>query len=289
MQKRKEHVIHKAHELFTQKGFQATSIQDILDYSGISKGTFYKYFSSKNELLIALLKTLFEKIEKERNELLIGQDPSDINIFIQQIEQQLITNKNSKLFQLFGEILVSNDDDLKQFMEKSYLKTLDWFYHRFIDLFGEEKKPYLFDCAIMFYGILQQNIRFFSKAHKEEANIHEVVRFSVARLSTLIEDVSSNEEQLMDPKYLTIWLQKSETIDKEEKLIQIIADIKNTIRKNKEKEKYLELLLFIQEELIETKKPRMFLIESALKPLREAFPNLEQLHLLEQFIDEIGS
>ena len=57
MNDRKQHVIKMAHQLFIEKGFQATSIQDILDYSGISKGTFYNYFSSKSELLIAIFKT----------------------------------------------------------------------------------------------------------------------------------------------------------------------------------------------------------------------------------------
>ena len=41
MNDRKLHVVNMAHQLFIEKGFQATSIQDILDYSGISKGTFY--------------------------------------------------------------------------------------------------------------------------------------------------------------------------------------------------------------------------------------------------------
>lgn len=86
MKDRKQHVIKMAHQLFIDKGFQATSIQDILDYSGIAKGTFYNYFSSKNELLIALFTTLYKQMEKERNDLLIGQDPSDIEIFIKQME-----------------------------------------------------------------------------------------------------------------------------------------------------------------------------------------------------------
>ena len=64
MNDRKQHVVNKAHQLFIDKGFQATSIQDILDYSGISKGTFYNYFSSKNELLIAIFKTIFKKLEQ---------------------------------------------------------------------------------------------------------------------------------------------------------------------------------------------------------------------------------
>ncbi|MGA9227687.1 MAG: helix-turn-helix domain-containing protein, partial [Mesobacillus sp.] len=70
MNDRKQLVIDKAHDLFIEKGYQATSLQEILEYSGISKGTFYNYFSSKNELLIAIFKNTYQKIEKERQELI---------------------------------------------------------------------------------------------------------------------------------------------------------------------------------------------------------------------------
>ncbi|MEH7125423.1 MULTISPECIES: TetR/AcrR family transcriptional regulator [unclassified Bacillus (in: firmicutes)] len=40
MNKQKQHVIDTAHYLFIEKGFQATSIQDILGCRGISRGTF---------------------------------------------------------------------------------------------------------------------------------------------------------------------------------------------------------------------------------------------------------
>lgn len=38
--------------LFEKKGFSETSIQDIVDSLGVTKGTFYYYFSSKEELLM---------------------------------------------------------------------------------------------------------------------------------------------------------------------------------------------------------------------------------------------
>lgn len=44
MNKRKMHVIDTARELFIKHGYHATSIQDILEASGISKGSFYNYF-----------------------------------------------------------------------------------------------------------------------------------------------------------------------------------------------------------------------------------------------------
>ena len=72
MKDRKQHVIKTAHQLFIDKGYQSTSVQDILDSSGISKGTFYNYFTSKGELLIAIFKNLQLEIEKEKNEILIA-------------------------------------------------------------------------------------------------------------------------------------------------------------------------------------------------------------------------
>ena len=48
----KEKIINQSMFLFEQKGFAETSIQDIVDSLGVTKGTFYYYFSSKEELLM---------------------------------------------------------------------------------------------------------------------------------------------------------------------------------------------------------------------------------------------
>ncbi len=66
----------------------------------------------------------------------------------------MITNRRNKLIALYEEVMASNDVDLKQYINQSRLKSLNWTYSRFIDIFGEEKKPYLLDCAIMFTGNL---------------------------------------------------------------------------------------------------------------------------------------
>ncbi|RHW42611.1 TetR/AcrR family transcriptional regulator [Neobacillus notoginsengisoli] len=48
-------IMEKASELFAEKGFEATSIQQITDHCGISKGAFYLSFKSKDELVVALI------------------------------------------------------------------------------------------------------------------------------------------------------------------------------------------------------------------------------------------
>ncbi|WP_308027098.1 TetR/AcrR family transcriptional regulator [Bacillus sp. TH12] len=85
----------KAHELFIEKGYHATSIQDILNHSGISKGSFYNYFSSKGELFKTVFSSILEEIEIERDKLLIGEDYTDITVYIEQVI--LIMELNKKI------------------------------------------------------------------------------------------------------------------------------------------------------------------------------------------------
>ena len=50
---------------FKNCGFSETSIADIMKEAGLGVGTFYNYFNSKEDLLLALLKTLADKVEAE--------------------------------------------------------------------------------------------------------------------------------------------------------------------------------------------------------------------------------
>lgn len=52
---KKQLIMDKAVELFAQQGFEATSIQQITDHCGISKGAFYLSFKSKDALITALI------------------------------------------------------------------------------------------------------------------------------------------------------------------------------------------------------------------------------------------
>ncbi|AOV07336.1 TetR/AcrR family transcriptional regulator [Sporosarcina ureilytica] len=71
----KQEITKHSVKLFQEKGFSETSIQDIVDSLGVTKGTFYYYFKSKEQLLMDihlryiedLLNRQKEIIEKEQN------------------------------------------------------------------------------------------------------------------------------------------------------------------------------------------------------------------------------
>ncbi|HYK72040.1 MAG TPA: TetR/AcrR family transcriptional regulator [Pseudoneobacillus sp.] len=271
MNDRKQRVLKIAHQLFIEKGFQATSIQDILDESGISKGTFYNYFSSKNELLVAIFKSNYEKVQKERDELLIGRDRSEIEIFIKQVELQMISNRENRFISLFEEVMASNDTDLKRLIELARLRNIRWIYERFIDIFGENKKPYLLDSANMFLGILRENIKFYQLANGlHSLNISKVVHYSVNRLIKMVDGLAESGEQLIPPERLDTWFPAKKKCSQaySKQFHQTITKLKKAIQEHSEHSKYDELLDFVLEELLDSKQPRKFLIESTLASLK---------------------
>lgn len=64
----KEKITEVSVQLFEKKGFSDTSVQDICDALGVTKGTFYYYFSSKEELLqdihLGYIDDILERQEK---------------------------------------------------------------------------------------------------------------------------------------------------------------------------------------------------------------------------------
>jgi TetR/AcrR family transcriptional regulator, transcriptional repressor for nem operon len=62
----KERIIEESLKLFSLKGYMSTSITDIMEAAGTSKGGFYNHFKSKEDLFYEILSSA-RKIWRERN------------------------------------------------------------------------------------------------------------------------------------------------------------------------------------------------------------------------------
>lgn len=70
-------LMSSAEQLFLDKGVEATTVDEIVELAQVAKGTFYYYFSSKNELLKAMGERYTEQFLK-RIELAINKcDPDN--------------------------------------------------------------------------------------------------------------------------------------------------------------------------------------------------------------------
>ena len=108
----KSKIVSAAWQLFYQQGYDDTTIDEIVEASGTSKGSFYHYFDSKDSLLTSLSYLFDEKYE----ELIETMDPSlsPIDKLIHMNHELFMMIENtvsvSLLSQLFSSQLVTKGE-----------------------------------------------------------------------------------------------------------------------------------------------------------------------------------
>jgi AcrR family transcriptional regulator len=63
----RERLFRAALDLFAQKGFTETTVEDITEAADVGKGTFFNYFPSKDHILLAFGEMQFSKLEAAIN------------------------------------------------------------------------------------------------------------------------------------------------------------------------------------------------------------------------------
>ncbi len=62
MKNTKEHILDVTFKLFLQKSFKEVTLKEIVDATGLSKGAFYHYFASKEQLFLELVNNVLSPV-----------------------------------------------------------------------------------------------------------------------------------------------------------------------------------------------------------------------------------
>jgi AcrR family transcriptional regulator len=87
---RREEIILAARELFQTKTYEEVTMQELMEKLNIAKGTIYHYFSSKEELLEAVVENIIDEELRKKEEFMTGQKGRNLNAMHKL--QQLITS-----------------------------------------------------------------------------------------------------------------------------------------------------------------------------------------------------
>jgi AcrR family transcriptional regulator len=268
MNDRKRQVLLTAQQLFLDKGFAATSIQDILDESCISKGTFYNYFSSKNECLMAMLEHARDESTVRRQELLIGRDISDKDVLAEQIWVRMLVNHEQNLIPIFEAVFHSSDEDLRAFVKKMHLAELTWLAGRFVDAYGKKVEPYASDCAVLFIGAMQHMMHVWSVISKEELNRLELVKFTMRRIDSIVSDMMASNDTFL-PAGAFFTSAEKEVSQTKEQLLEQLRSFHQALKDDMQPRRN-QYVQFLSDE-IHSEHPRVFLLEPVVRSFREAF------------------
>jgi AcrR family transcriptional regulator len=98
-----------AQQLFMTKGYEQTSINDIIDQMGVAKGTFYHYFKSKEDLLEKLAEQFAtQTLEKIRKVIQMDElnAVEKLNMYFSEIWNLKVENRD--LMILFMKVMYSD-------------------------------------------------------------------------------------------------------------------------------------------------------------------------------------
>src|SRR4051794_35492406 len=79
-ERRRQEVVAVAARTFAEQGFHATSMQDLVEATGLTAGGLYHYIGSKDQLLVSICHQLMEPLLERVREIVAGHDPADVQL-----------------------------------------------------------------------------------------------------------------------------------------------------------------------------------------------------------------
>ena len=89
----KGRIINAAWDLFYEQGYDDTTVEEIIERSGTSKGSFYHYFEGKDALLGSLSYIFDEEYENLRDNMPDGMDSFDKLLYLNEKLFAMIENR----------------------------------------------------------------------------------------------------------------------------------------------------------------------------------------------------
>lgn len=281
MNDRKRKVADIALNLFIEKGFQQTSIQEIIEKSNISKGTFYNYFTSKHDCIAEILENIRYDANQQRVAMQIGKDPKDRSILIDQITILMQLNDEKNVRPLFENILYSKQSDLKKLVLQHRVIEMEWLSNRLVDIFGEEIKAYAQEATVLFYGMLQYML-FTLNLTRIHFTLREVVETIFTYVEHLIPYMQEKGTTFLNDFAIDALQQNmyKNTVTKKELLV-LANGFKEQEMLNEEQRDLLDVII----SELERERIRKIIIEKLLRPLFHAFETTTLSNQMQRFVN----
>lgn len=200
MKEKEKLVIETAIKLFAAKGFASTSIQEIAEEAGISKGAFYLYFKSKDDLLYSTLQYYFDIIEK-RLSLYEDNKLSPRDKFVHQLKELIETFSEHKEFIIMQarEQAIPLNDTVKELLFRMHMESQKFYRDSLLSIYGEKLGPFVWDLSTMLDGIFHSYIKVVL-VDENSFDFYEIAEYIMRRLDSLAAGFSNDSPLLSEQK-----------------------------------------------------------------------------------------
>lgn len=291
---KKKHIIVTALGLFSIKGTAATSMQEIAELCGISKGSLYLHFKSKEELQLSVIQYCFRSIYDKL--VLVEIEPllSPKDKLRRQIE--ILLENFLELKEFFLAMLqdaISQGDSglpIRNCPEDLLAMVTKQFHQKMIEMYGPDVHPYTLDLALQVQSMMGSYIKIiFSKMFP--ITIKKMAQYLVETLDDLAEAKLRQKKEPFIP--LELWLPWIEEgipkIPSKKHPLLLLKEMRQQIEDTEElseqlRSDALESILIMEHELTEMK-PRRVILAGMLRNLSTVPGTGETMEHLKQWFD----
>ncbi|HLR61584.1 MAG TPA: TetR/AcrR family transcriptional regulator [Lentibacillus sp.] len=156
MAQRHVELLDAAVQLFQKSGFHATSVADITEACGISKGAFYKHFDSKESMILELLQRYYDEMFREADRLTEELSQSPLLALKRKIAVELEKSIEYRSFflALVTEFPPYEKGPISEFLDRIQETHQKWHKQALMDAFGSKPEKYLDDLTLVLEGII---------------------------------------------------------------------------------------------------------------------------------------
>lgn len=228
MDLKKQHVLEVASELFVEKGYLKTSMQDIAEQCNISKATLYKFFNSKEGLGKLVIFFVTEQMLGKVDRITKREDLSPREIFRECIIVRM--ERFADWNQVIDEFLFSLAPEQRAryllVINKNRFDIFRLFSDIIKEVFSLDSETAAAELAVNFNGLLKE-ITFVAGERIIELDERQVAEFIIDSLDAIREkragkkpllterqlqelrDAYENEEQMLQTVFRRRWLIQS--------------------------------------------------------------------------------
>ncbi|AWE07538.1 TetR/AcrR family transcriptional regulator [Lysinibacillus sp. 2017] len=153
---KKQLIIDSALQLFTERGIEATSVQQITEHCGISKGAFYLSFKSKDELVTSIIEHFINNVIIHVDQVVNETKNPHEKLFVYFVQTFTILTEYTS----FAEILMR---DKISAINEELIKKIQYYVtisnenlaNLLFEVFGDQIKGKQFDLVTVINGMVQ--------------------------------------------------------------------------------------------------------------------------------------
>ncbi len=252
MLEKKRKLVEIGIKLIAQKGYHNTSIQEIANKAGVSKGSFYSYFPSKKAFMKTTMKEFHRFMMEELAQVKTDDDASarfakQITILMNYMEQ----HKEFITIYLRSNMLIEEEFD-KQIREFR-LDYIHWLRENLESIYGEQLQEFVMDAIIQSAGLIHSYFHWLIM-EDVEFDLEQAGQIMVRRLHDLIAGmVKAETPPLVDAMQLQeIYSRNNASKQSKQEAIKSLKEKISALKvPQMRKERLYEVLQLLQNEIAE--------------------------------------